>query len=374
MASAMPSSTGGRYHVRFGDASADVRGDGHRRGERRQHPAGGHRRAFDVDLDGVDEDRHIDHRDHERGTDHEVDDERGAHVAAAEDRALDQRVIRSALVPHERDAATTATGYSQRRSVPPDPVSSSRPDTLWISALPSSARLSETSVAVSNPAPIQSTRDPWVGRSCSASAHHTRDHAHDREWDVQPELPLPREEPDEHGPVQRSPHPAQRVDRAERPEGAGAAAFGVDIADHGERDRHHGAAAERRQHTADEERPEGRRERDEDRTGEEQRVGAEERPAPADHIAEPAGDRHDGDVRDQVRVDDPRRIVETVGQYESEVADDRSQHRRHDGQVVGGDEHTEADDRQHRTGRRLLAWSRVRNRRLRWVSHRSAAG
>ncbi len=99
----MPTSTGGRYHVASvmrpptyeATAIAAVSADS-------TQPAD-HRRPLDVDLDGVDEDRHIDHRDHERGADHEVDDERGAHVATAEDRALDQRVIRSALVPHERD-------------------------------------------------------------------------------------------------------------------------------------------------------------------------------------------------------------------------------------------------------------------------------
>jgi hypothetical protein len=40
--------------------------------------------------------------------------------------------------------------------------------------------------------------------------------------------------------------------------------------------------------------------------------------------------------------------VEAVGQDQPEIADDRSQHRRHDGEVVGGDEHREADDREDR--------------------------
>ena len=78
-------------------------------------------------------------------------------------------------------------------------------------------------------------------------------HADDRERDVEPELPLPRQEPHEHRAVQRTPHPAHRLDRAERAEGAGAPAFGIHVADHGQRDGHHRAAAEGGEHAAEQE-------------------------------------------------------------------------------------------------------------------------
>ncbi len=69
-------------------------------------------------------------------------------------------------------AATAAMAYNHRRSGPDPPVSSSRPVTLWISALPSSARFSETKNTVTNTPPIQSMRDERCGRSWSASTNH----------------------------------------------------------------------------------------------------------------------------------------------------------------------------------------------------------
>src|SRR5690606_31342204 len=91
------------------------------------------------------------------------------------------------------------------------------------------------------------------------------------------------------------------------------------------------------------------RPRDQDRADEEQQVGAHERAATTEHVADPAGDRHHRHERDQVRVHDPGGVVEPVGEDETEVADDRPQHRRDDGEVVGGDEHAEADDREDRS-------------------------
>ena len=205
-----------------------------------------------------------------------------------------------------------------------------------------------TSVPVSSSAPSQSIRAPCARRVVFGERPPHGGDADDRERDVEPELPLPREQVDEHRAVQRTPHPSHRLDRAERAQGACAPALRIDVADHGERDRHHRATAEGGEHTADEEPSERgvhvRGERDQDRSEHEQRVGAEERASSAEHVADATGDRHHGHEGDEVGVDDPGRVVEAVGQYQSEVADDRAQHRRHDGEVVGGDEHAEADD------------------------------
>ena len=65
----------------------------------------------------------------------------------------------------------TATPYNQRVSVPP-PVRSWSPLTLWISAEPRRATLSDTSVVVSSNAPSQSIERRTGGRSCPSSAHH----------------------------------------------------------------------------------------------------------------------------------------------------------------------------------------------------------
>jgi hypothetical protein len=139
-----------------------------------------------------------------------------------------------------------------------------------------------------------------------------------------------------------------RAEDAERP---GAGVRGVHVADDGERDRDHRAATDRGQHPADEERRERVAERDHDRADEEDEVCRQERSSTADDVADPAGDRHDRDERDEVGVDDPRCVVESVGEGQSEVADDRPQHRRDDGEVVGGDEDAEADDGEDRPRR-----------------------
>ena len=133
------------------------------------------------------------------------------------------------------------------------------------------------------------------------------------ERDVQPELPLPRQKSNEHRAVQRTPHPAERLDRAEHAEGTRPRAFRIHVTDHGERHRHHRTTADGGEHSADQERPDRCRCRDDDGADDEQRVGRDERAPPADDVADASGDRHDRDERDEVGVDDPRGVVEAVG-------------------------------------------------------------
>ncbi len=250
-----------------------------------------------------------------------------------------------------RSRRASATRYSQRRSVVP-PVSSSSPLTLWISAEPSSATLRVTRATVSSVAPNQLTAAALFGPVVTLECPPRRGEAGDRQRDVEPELPLPRQEPHQHRAVQRAPHPPHRLDRSERAERPGALALGIHVADDGECDGHHRPAADRGQHATGQEPAERRvergRQRDQDRADQEQQVGGDEGASAAEHVAEPSGDRHHRHERDQVGVDDPRCVVEPVGQHQPEVADDRAQHRGDDREVVCRDEHAEPDDRQDR--------------------------
>ena len=99
-------------------------------------------------------------------------------------------------------------------------------------------------------------------------------------------------------------------------------------------------------------------------------VGRDERAPPADDVADAAGDRHDRDERDEVGVDDPGGVIEAVGQPEPEVADDRSQHRGDDREVVGSNEDREADGCQDGAWRGLAAPNRQRTGA---VTHRARA-
>ena len=166
----------------------------------------------------------------------------------------------------------------------------------------------------------------------------------DRQGHVEPELPPPRQEPHEHRAVQRPPHPAERFDGAEGAERPRSPLDRVHVADDGQRDRHHRTATDRgrargRRATFRASRTVGSRSCRRRRS---QYASRNVRRRPMTSLTRP-GDRHHRDERDQVRVDDPGGVVEPVGQDQSEVADDRPQHGRHDGEVVGGDEHAEAD-------------------------------
>ena len=175
------------------------------------------------------------------------------------------------------------------------------------------------------------------------------------QWHVQPELPLPRQEPHQHRAIERAPHPAERLDRAERAECPRATPLGIDITDHRQRHRHHRTTADGRQDSADQERSHRRGGGNDDGADDEQHVGRDEGASPPDDVADPSGDRHDCDEGDQVHVDDPRRVVQPVGQRQAEIADDRAQHRGDHGQVVGGDEHAEADGGQDGARRRCAS-------------------
>jgi hypothetical protein len=203
-------------------------------------------------------------------------------------------------------------------------------------------------------APSQSMRDPCAGRSWPDERPPRHRQPDDRPGDVEPELPLPRQEPHEQGAVE-GPHtqpivsmaPSVPSARARRP-------VGVGVADDREGDRHHGATADRREDPAEDEPGE----RFVELTDSGMRMvparksryaATKVRRRPITSLRRPAIGI-DRDERDEVGVDHPRGVVEAVGQDETEVADDRPQHRGHDREVVGGDEHAEPDDGQDQPG------------------------
>ena len=167
--------------------------------------------------------------------------------------------------------------------------------------------------------------------------------ANDSERNVQPELQTPIEEAHEHGAVERAPHPAKSFDRTECPECARPLCFGVHVADNGKRDWNHCATAEGREYAADEERAERGRQGDPDRADHEDHVGNDEGASATQHVADAPGDWHDRDECDEVGIDHPGCVVKPIGQDKTEVADDRAQHRRDNGEVISSHEHAEPD-------------------------------
>ncbi len=148
--------------------------------------------------------------------------------------------------------ASNATGYSQRRSVP-SPVSSCEPvDALDL------GRAEQRHVERHERDRQQGGAEPVdarpVLRPVVAGQRPPRcGQPDDRQRDVEPELPLPREQAHQHRAVERAPHPAHRLDRPQRAERPRAAAFGIDVTDDGQRHRHHRSAAEGSEDAAEQE-------------------------------------------------------------------------------------------------------------------------
>ena len=160
--------------------------------------------------------------------------------------------------------------------------------------------------------PVDVRRASWMVVTLE---HPPRDgHTDDSERDVEPELPLPRQESNEHRAVQRTPHPAERLDRAEHAERTPRCRSGYTSPTTASAT---GTIAPPPMAVST--RPNRNGPSDDDvgmmivptmNSG----VRGDERAPPADDVADAAGDRHDRDERDEVGVDDPGGVIEAVGQ------------------------------------------------------------
>ena len=168
------------------------------------------------------------------------------------------------------------------------------------------------------------------------------------ERDVQPELPAPAQEPDEERAVERTPHPTHSFNCTEGSESSGSLLLIEYFADDRQSDRHHRTSTDSGEHSSNEERRHRGRQRNHDRPDKKERPCDGEQPSAPNHVAQPTSEGHDRHEGDQVDVDNPRRVVEAIGKGQAEIVDDRPQHRRNDGQVVGGNEDGEPDGDQNR--------------------------